>query len=113
MKLVNVGVVVAPLLLLAPTLAHADDQGAVVGAGTGAVAGAVVGGPVGAILGAGAGAVIGGAASDAPRTVVIERRVRPAPVIEEDVTGSVCHTRTTERQSPDGDRVVTTFTNCP
>ena len=58
------GKVTSIALLLAvasPSLALADDQGAMTGAAGGAVAGAVVGGPVGAVVGGAAGAMMGGA----------------------------------------------------
>jgi len=63
---------VGAAVLVAPTLAIADDNGALTGAAGGAVTGAIVGGPVGAAVGGAAGAVIGGAATGTPRPVVVE-----------------------------------------
>jgi outer membrane lipoprotein SlyB len=85
-----------------PSIALADDSGAVTGAAGGAVTGAVVGGPVGAVIGGAAGAVIGGAASGPNRTVVVE----PRPAVP-------CHTRTTETADNTGYSSTTQTTNCP
>jgi len=98
------GKVASIALLLAvasPSLALADDQGAMTGAAGGAVAGALVGGPVGAVIGGAAGATMGGAATGPNRTVVVQPT---AP----------CASRTTQMTNDDtgASRTVTT-TDCP
>lgn len=88
-------------ILVAPTLAIADDNGALTGAAGGAVTGAIVGGPVGAAVGGVAGAVVGGAATGAPRPVVVE----PA---------QPCATRTTTTTNNNtGSSRTTQTTDCP
>ena len=97
------GKVASIVLLLAvasPSLALADDQGAMTGAAGGAVAGAVVGGPVGAVVGGMAGATMGGAATGPNRTVVVE-------------PGAPCASRTTQTTDNTGYSQTTTTTNCP
>ncbi len=69
-------------IVILPTLAFADGDGALTGAAGGAVAGAVVGGPVGAAVGGVAGGVVGGAASgpaSGPVVVVPRQAPRAAP----------------------------------
>ena len=83
-----------------PSLALADDQGAMTGAAGGAVAGAVVGGPVGAVVGGAAGAVMGGVATGPNRTVVVE-------------PGAPCASRTTQTTDNAGYSRTTTTTDCP
>ena len=86
-------------ILVAPTLAVADDNGALTGAAGGAVTGAIVGGPVGAAVGGVAGAVVGGTATGAP--VVVE----PA---------QPCATRTTTTTNNNtGSSRTTQTTDCP
>ena len=100
--MLRLGTIAAFCALALPSLALADDTGAVTGSAGGAVAGAVVGGPVGAVVGGAAGAVLGGAASGPNRTVVVE----PRPVVP-------CHTRTTETTDNTGYASTTQTTNCP
>ena len=88
------------LAVASPSLALADDQGAVTGAAGGAVAGALVGGPVGAVIGGAAGATMGGAATGPNRTVVVQ-------------PGAPCASRTTETTDNTGYSQTTTTTNCP
>ena len=88
------------LAVASPSLAVADDQGAVTGAAGGAVAGALVGGPVGAVIGGAAGAAMGGSATGPNRTVVVE-------------PGAPCASRTTETTDNTGYSRTTTTTNCP
>ena len=58
--MLRLGTLAAFCALALPSLAFADDTGAVTGGAGGAVAGAVVGGPVGAVVGGAAGAIVGG-----------------------------------------------------
>jgi outer membrane lipoprotein SlyB len=100
--MLRLGTLAAFCALALPSLAFADDSGAVTGGAGGAVAGAVVGGPVGAVVGGAAGAIVGGAASGPNRTVVVE----PRPAVP-------CHTRTTETTDNTGYSSTTQTTNCP
>ena len=95
------GTIAAFCALALPSIALADDGGAITGAAGGAVAGAVVGGPVGAVVGGAAGAVVGGAATGPNRAVVVE----PRPVVP-------CNTRTTETTDNTGYSSTTQTTNC-
>ena len=91
-------------IVILPTLAFADGDGALTGAAGGAVAGAVVGGPVGAAVGGVAGGVVGGAASGPASGPVV---VVPAP-------GAPCGTRTTTTTNNNtGASVTRQTTDCP
>jgi hypothetical protein len=90
-------------LVALPTLAVADDDGALTSAAGGAVAGAVVGGPVGAAVGGVAGGVIGGAASG-PGTVVVAPPPGAGPCGIQTIT-------TTNNNT--GASVTRQTTNCP
>jgi hypothetical protein len=70
----------ASLLMVAPSLATANDQGAAAGAATGAVAGALVGGPVGAVIGAIVGGAAVGAATGPNEHVAAVSNEPPAPL---------------------------------
>jgi outer membrane lipoprotein SlyB len=98
--MIKLASIVIFLVVASPSLALADDQGAMTGAAGGAVAGAVVGGPVGAVVGGAAGAVMGGAATGPNRAVVVE-------------PGAPCASRTTQTTDNTGYSQKTTTTNCP
>jgi hypothetical protein len=100
----------AVFLSMAPTLAHAHEQGAAAGAVTGAVAGAAIGGPVGTVVGAVIGGVALGAATGpssyatdqtqgpyAPSARHTLPALPPALSHDPDTTGSVIMERTCVR----------------
>ena len=94
----------AAFLFVSPSLAYADEGGAMTGAAGGAAAGAVVGGPLGAVVGGAAGAAIGGSATGPDHRTVV---VHPVPA-------EPCATRTTRTTDEDtGASETTQTTNCP
>lgn len=93
-------------ILILPTVASAQQDGAAAGAITGGVTGAVVGGPVGAAVGAGVGAIAGGVAADAAQ------RDRREVVVSPGGTAPGCAATTTRQENVRGDAVTVTQERC-
>jgi phage tail tape-measure protein len=100
------GIVAAGMIMAAPNVASATEEGAVAGAVTGAVAGAAVGGPVGALIGAVVGGVaIGSATEPAANAASPEDPGEPSSarhlqvVPDPQTTGTVVETRTCVRDA--------------